>query len=54
MKYEEVFLHAYDDLDEARAGIGRYFDFYNLERQHQSLGYSTPDMFYRGLVARAA
>jgi putative transposase len=54
LKYEEVFLHAYDDLDEARAGIGRYFDFYNLERQHQSLGYSTPDAFYRGLVDRAA
>jgi putative transposase len=54
LKYEEVFLHAYDDLDEARVGIGRYFDFYNLERQHQSLGYSTPDAFYRGLIDRAA
>ena len=54
LKYEEVFLHAYDNLDEARAGIGRYFEFYNLERQHQSLGYSTPDAFYRGLVDRAA
>ena len=54
LKYEEVFLHAYEDLDEARAGIGRYFDFYNLDRPHQSLGYSTPDAFYRGLVDRAA
>jgi putative transposase len=54
LKYEEVFLHAYDDLNEARAAIGRYFDFYNLERQHQSLGYSTPDAFYRRLIDRAA
>ena len=54
LKYEEVFLHAYEDLDGARAGIGRYFDFYNLERQHQALGYRTPDAFYRGLVYKAA
>lgn len=54
LKYEEVFLHAYDDLDEARAGIGRYFNFYNLERQHQALGYQTPDAFYRGATHRAA
>jgi putative transposase len=54
LKYEEVFLHAYEDLVEGRAGIGRYFDFYNLERPHQSLGYQTPDAFYRELVHRAA
>lgn len=54
LKYEEVFLHAYDDLDEARAGIGRYFDFYNFERPHQALGYQTPDAFYRSLIHRAA
>jgi putative transposase len=49
LKYEEVYLHAYDDVAQARAGIGRYFDFYNLERPHQALGYQTPDSFYRGL-----
>jgi putative transposase len=54
LKYEEVFLHAYDDLDEARSGIGRYFDFYNLVRPHQALGYQTPDAFYRGVTHRAA
>lgn len=54
LKYEEVFLHAYEDLDEARAGIGRYFDFYNLVRPHQALGYRTPDAFYRGLTHNAA
>lgn len=53
MKYEEVYLHAYDDAKQARAGIGRYLDFYNLERPHQALGYQTPDAFYRG-AARAA
>lgn len=54
LKYEEVFLHAYEDLDDARAGIGRYFNFYNHERQHQALGYQTPDAFYRGAPHKAA
>lgn len=54
LKYEEVFLHAYDDMDEARAGISRYFDCYNLERPHQALAYQTPDAFYRSLAHRAA
>jgi putative transposase len=54
LKYEEVFLHAYDDLHEARAGIGRYFEFYNCKRPHQALGYQTPDAFYRGLAHKAA
>lgn len=54
LKYEEVYLHAYEDLVEARAGIGRYINFYNLERPHQSLGYETPDRFYRGLIHNAA
>jgi putative transposase len=54
LKYEEVFLHAYDDMDEARAGIARYFDFYNFERPHQALGYQTPDAFFRGVINSAA
>jgi putative transposase len=49
VKYEEVYLHAYQTVNEARAGIGRYLDFYNLERPHQALGYQTPDMFYRSV-----
>lgn len=49
LKYEEVYLHAYRDLVEARAGIGRYFDYYNLDRDHQALGYQTPDAFYRAM-----
>lgn len=54
LKYEEVYLHVYDSGLEARAGIGRYFVFYNEKRPHQALGYQTPDAFYRGLAHRAA
>jgi putative transposase len=42
VKYEEVYLRAYDSVADARQSIGRYFDFYNNERKHQSLGYRTP------------
>ncbi len=48
LKYEEVYLHAYDSVTEARAGIGRYLHFYNELRPHQTLGYQTPDAFFRG------
>jgi transposase InsO family protein len=47
LKYEHVYLRAYDDLSEARDSIGGYFEFYNHRRRHQALGYSTPEMFYR-------
>lgn len=53
VKYEEVYLHAYDSPAEARDRLGRYFRFYNLERPHQALGYQTPDAFYRA-VSNAA
>lgn len=46
LKYEEVYLHVYDNVVEARTGIGRYLAFYNTERAHQSLGYQTPAAFY--------
>jgi len=42
VKYEEVYLKAYQDGRDARAGIGNYFRFYNTERPHQALGYRTP------------
>jgi putative transposase len=54
LKYEEVYLHAYDSAAEARAGIGRYLDFYNDERPHQALGYQTPAAFHVSLVQRVA
>ena len=38
----------------ARAGIGRYLDFFNDERPHTALGYQTPASFYDGLLAEAA
>jgi putative transposase len=54
LKYEEVYLHAYDDVAEARQGIIRFFRFYNERRFHSSLGNQTPAAFYDGLMARAA
>jgi putative transposase len=42
VKYEEVYLKAYQDGRDARAGLGDYFSFYNSERPHQTLGYKTP------------
>ncbi len=42
MKYEEIYLKAYQDRRDARVGIGDYFRFYNTERPHQALGYRTP------------
>ena len=54
LKYEDVYLKAYANLIEARAGIGEYFQFYNTRRFHQALGYQTPASFYDGLLGRAA
>ena len=54
LKYEEVYLHAYNNLDDARTGIGQYFNFYNTERPHQSLGNQAPATFYDLLVSKAA
>lgn len=42
LKYEEVYLKNYESVSEARAGVERYFRFYNQERLHQSLQYRTP------------
>ena len=47
LKYEEVYLRAYTGGKEARAGIGKYFDFYNSERPHQALSYRTPAEVFR-------
>ena len=46
MKYEEVYLHAYDSVAEARSSLDRYFTFYNSRRPHSSLGARTPDSAY--------
>jgi len=46
IKYEEVYLHAYESVSEARQSIGRYIDFYNAIRPHSSLKAQTPDQVY--------
>ena len=53
VKYEEVYLKAYQNGTEARKGIDAYLDFYNQERPHQALGYRTPgQVFEEGLPGK--
>ena len=46
VKYEEVYLHAYTSVPEARASLGRYLTFYNSGRPHSALDRRTPDQAY--------
>ena len=46
VKYEEVYLRAYDSVSDARASIGGYLGFYNGRRPHSSLDGMTPDRAY--------
>lgn len=46
LKYEEVYLHAYDAVSSAKAGIERYLTLYNSRRPHSSLADQTPDQAY--------
>ena len=48
VKYEEVYLRAYDSVLDARVSIGRYLDLYNRRRPHSSLDGVTPDQAYYG------
>ena len=48
VKYEEVYLKAYQTMQEARQSLRSYFIFYNQSRFHQTLDYQTPDMVYFG------
>lgn len=48
VKYEEVYLKAYQTMQEARQSLRSYFIFYNQSRFHQTLDYQTPDMVYLG------
>ena len=46
VKYEEVYLHDYASVPDARTRLGRYFRFYNETRPHQALAYRTPAAVY--------
>ena len=46
VKYEEVYLHAYDSINEAKSGLEKYVTFYNQRRPHTALDDKTPDEFY--------
>jgi putative transposase len=55
VKYEEVYLRAYDSVGEARMSLGRYLAFYNRKRPHSSLDARTPDhAYFDGLPQVAA
>jgi putative transposase len=56
VKYEDIYLHAYETVWEVRAALASYFSFYNARRPHQSLDYRTPDEMYFGteLMKQAA
>jgi len=47
VKHEDVYLKGYATMTELTVGLKEYFDFYNNERPHQSLGHKTPDIVYR-------
>lgn len=51
VKYEDVYLRAYETPAELRAGLGRYFEFYNSRRRHSALDRRTPDAVYYGGAA---
>jgi putative transposase len=51
VKYENVFLSSYQNLQEAQAGLTEYFQFYNHARPHQSLDNRSPAAVYFGLVS---
>ena len=54
VKYEEVYLKAYGTVADLHEGLGRYFDFYNHHRKHQSLGKRTPyEVFETSLMSKA-
>lgn len=54
VKHEDVYLRGYAGLPELLVGLTCYFEFYNTERKHQSLGYLTPDQVYRTAIGGGA
>ncbi len=49
LKYEEIYLNEYRSMEDLKAALKRYFNFYNTERFHQSLEYSTPNEMYNSV-----
>jgi putative transposase len=49
VKYQNIFVHDYENVADVRQGLETYFEFYNTERLHQSLGYQTPWEVYSGI-----
>lgn len=47
VKYECIYLHAFEDGVQLYNGLNAYFQFYNTERLHQSLDYETPESLYK-------
>jgi putative transposase len=54
VKYEDIYIWCYETVAELRRGLGRYFEFYNEERPHQSLAGRTPGAVYREVGATRA
>jgi len=54
VKYEDIYIWCYETVAELRRGLGRYFEFYNEERPHQSLADRTPAAVYREVGATKA
>ena len=54
VKYEEVYLHAYDTVSEARESIMHYLDWYNRSRPHSGIEKRTPDEAYAAAMLPAA
>ncbi len=52
LKYENIYLNAYETMSELKAGIQKYFWFYNTSRYHQSLEYRTPEEMYQSFVEK--
>jgi putative transposase len=47
LKYEDIYIYGYSNVTEARQRIGKFIEFYNHQRPHQSLGYKTPGEVYK-------
>ena len=54
LKYENIFINDYGSVKELKQGISKYIQFYNTERFHQSLEYSTPDDIYYKVIGQLA